>query len=152
MKKNISSFIYFGIAAVIAAASYFIFCTNKSVASSNVEKVEQNLFEKDNANQMKVDTFVMLVNKAYGPLATIAKTSSQLNISMTQANQVTKDFFNGNDALLKCNLAKDGFLIQYNETNKSLQAQFVIKNGAVTVPNDVLIKLLDKTENAKKII
>ena len=112
MKKNTSSFIYFGIAVLIAAASYFIFSNNKNVATSNAAKVEQNHFEKENANQMKVDTFVMLVSKAYGPLATIEKTSSQLNISMTQANQVTKDFFNGNDALLKCNLSEDGFLIQ----------------------------------------
>jgi hypothetical protein len=152
MKKHISAFIYFALVVAIAIGCYFAFYQSKELNTDTIEaekKVEQ-VFTKDNANTMKVDTFTMLINKAYGALATVSTTKEFVKVNMTQANQVTKDFFNGNDALLQCNIKEHGFAIQYNASQKSLQADFAITNGGVTVPNDVLIKITDKIYNATK--
>lgn len=94
---------------------------------------------------MKTDTFVMLLHQAYGTLVTDKKENNKLEIEI-KANELTKDFFNGNDAILKFGLNDFGFDIKYNPQDKSLKAAFNIQNGnGVNVPNDVLIKLMDKT-------
>jgi hypothetical protein len=152
MKKNISTYIYFVLVMAIAIGCYFAFYQTKEINTDAIvaEKKAQQSFTKDNANTMKVDTFTMLINKAYGSLATVTTNKEFVKVSMTKANQVTKDFFNGNDALLQCNIKEHGFAIQYNASQKSLQADFAIANDGVTVPNDVLIKITDKIYNATK--
>jgi hypothetical protein len=149
MKKNNSSILFIIVALLLAGALYFLFKIKKTYNAEMVETKTQANFEKTNVNIMKVDTFVMLVNKAYGANASVSKADGRLQVSMTNANQVTKDFFNGNDALLKCKMDENDFEIKYSESPKSMHAEFKIKDGGVNVPNDVLIKMIDKTYNGK---
>ncbi len=136
--------IFTALAIVIAGAMYLVFAGSRNAA------VEQTVeppapFGSNNYNVMKTDTFVALVNRAYGSFIT-QKTENGILALDINANELTKDFFNGNDALLKFKLGDHGFELTYNPEAHSLKARFKInEQNGVTVPNDVLIKLMDKT-------
>jgi purine-nucleoside phosphorylase len=148
-KIQLPNLLYLCIAIGIAVGS-FLFLQNKSkYAEAKPEQQKTTTaFTDDHCNTMPVDTFVHLVTKAYGSLAQIKKETNELSIEIKNANLIAKDFFNGNDALLKEN--NKNFSIQYNATAKETSASFTIKNNAVVVPNDVLIKISDKIFNAKR--
>jgi hypothetical protein len=136
--------IFFAVALVIAGAMYFLFTISRNAATEQTVAPPAP-FGPANYNQMKTDTFVALVHNAYGDLVTYKIEDRKLVMDM-KANELTKDFFNGNDALLKFGLSDFGFDIKYNTEAKSMQAQFKIsEQNGVNVPNDVLIKLMDKT-------
>jgi hypothetical protein len=150
MKKNLSSILFIAIAIVVAGIMYFIFTKQKTISNEKIDVKTSTNFEKTNANLVKVDTFEMLVHKAYGAMAIVSKADGNLQVNMTEANQITKDFFNGNDALLKCKMDENDFEIKYSESPKSMNARFKIKDGGVNVPNDVMIKMMDKIYNSGK--
>jgi hypothetical protein len=151
MKNNLPTILYFCFAIGIACACYFGFYQSKSIDTDTlISEVKQTNFSKDDANVVIADTFMMLVNKAYNGLATVVKNGDAVLVSMTDANKVTKDFFNGNDALLKCNIKEHGFEIKYIAEKNKLDAQFSLMQNTVTVPNDVLIKIVDKLDNKIK--
>lgn len=137
--------IFTALAILIAGAMYMIFAGSRNAA------VEQTVvppapFGSNNYNVMKTDTFVALVNQAYGSFVTEKREHGILELNINNANELTKDFFNGNDALLKFKLGDHGFEFNYNPEEQSLKARFNIKErNGVNVPNDVLIKLMDKT-------
>lgn len=136
--------IFFAIAVGIAGATYFLLTISRNAATEQAVAPPAP-FGAANYNQMKTDTFVALVHQAYGDLVTYKIEDRKLVMDM-KANELTKDFFNGNDALLKFGLNDFGFDIKYNSETKSMQAQFKIsEQNGVNVPNDVLIKLMDKT-------
>lgn len=122
---------------------------SKRNAVADVEKitVKEAAFGKEHLNWVKTDTFIRLLNSAYHPNIKTNITDSQLVVDLAGANEITKDFYNGNEALLKYDLNQFGFKVVYDKNNNSLYAKFKIKNGAVPVPNDILIKIVDKTTN-----
>ena len=136
--------IFFGIAVLIGIAAYLICLPNRSgVTSQTVTQAAP--FGTSNYNLMKTDTFVALLHKAYGSSITDSIAANKLTIGI-KGNEQAKDFFNSNDAILKFGLSDFGFDIKYNQQDKSVKAIFNIQNGnGVNVPNDVLIKLMDKT-------
>jgi YbbR domain-containing protein len=150
--KNKINLIYFAIAVLLAIGVYVIARNNNTTAPIPVAKTSTKTFTKANGNLIVADTFVTLMNNAYKGFVMVTKTSSTIDVSITNANAITKDFFNGNDELLKYTLADFGFAIKYIASPASINAQFALQNNAVFVPNDVLIKAMDKTTNAKKSI
>ena len=135
------------IAIILAIIMVLIFSGDKGATQEQVVASEP-AFGSYNYNVMKIDTFTSLVNKAYGNLAAITSEEGRLYIDIKNANQVSRDFFNGNDSLLDYELGDFGFEIDYNQESQSLRATFnVTEQGGVHVPNDVLIKLMDKTHS-----
>jgi hypothetical protein len=135
---------FFGIAVLIALALYLICLPGRS-GETQQPVAPPAPFGASNYNLMKTDTFVMLLHQAYGGLIADKREGNKLMVEM-KANELTKDFFNGNDAILKFGLNDFGFDIKYNPQDKSLKAIFEIQEqNGVNVPNDVLIKLMDKT-------
>lgn len=139
------------IAIIIAGALYVLFTKNSKEAV--VQKVQPApAFGPNNYNTMKLDTFVALVHSAYGDFAQHKTENGMLEISIRNANELTKDFFNGNDALLQFKLGDHGFAIRYNPEEPSVTASFKIsEQKGVNVPNDVLIKLMDKTNKINNV-
>ena len=119
---------------------------NATAQTENVE-VANSRFSADHFNLMHPDTFVALVTKVYQPNVTTQVRGDKLLVSLRGANALTKDFFNGNDALLKERLSDHGFEISYDKNNNAVESTFLIKDNAVAVPNDVLIKIADKIAN-----
>jgi len=137
--------IFSSIALVIAAGACLLFAGSRNMPAGQVVEPPAP-FGSSHYNAMKTDTFVALVQAAYGQLATTGITGNTLVVDMPDANELAKDFFNGNDALLRFGMSDHGFEIRYNPEQKSLKASFRIsEQGGVNVPNDVLIKLMDKT-------
>jgi len=138
---------FFGIAILIALACYLICMPGRSGADTQ-PVAPPAPFGSANYNLVKTDTFVQLLHQAYGSLAADHREGDRLIVEM-KANELTRDFFNGNDALLKFGLNDFGFDIKYNAQDKSLKAVFKLQEGnGVNVPNDVLIQLMDKTTGA----
>lgn len=143
--------IFTALAVVVAGAMYLVFAGSRNAA------VEQTVeppapFGSNNYNVMKTDTFVALVNRAYGSFTTQKTENGVLELTIKNANELTKDFFNGNDALLKFKLSDHGFELAYNPEDQSLKARFKInEQNGVAVPNDVLIKLMDKTSKTNHV-
>lgn len=137
--------IFAALAIVIAGAMCLVFAHSRNAAEEQ-PVAPPAPFGSNNYNVMKTDTFVALVNQAYGSFVTQKTENGILEFQLRNANELTKDFFNGNDALLKFKLGDHGFELNYNPEDQSLVARFKIneRNG-VNVPNDVLIKLMDKT-------
>jgi hypothetical protein len=142
--------IFFSVAVVIAGAMYFLFTISRNAATAQVV-TPPTPFGASNFNLIKTDTFIALVHNAYGDLVTYKIEDKKLQMEM-KANELTKDFFNGNDALLKFGLSDFGFDIKYNPEEKSMKAQFeIMEQNGVHVPNDVLIKLMDKTTKTNNV-
>lgn len=122
---------------------------SKTNAEAETEKIEiaNNTFSEDHFNLMNPDTFAALINRVYQPNVTTQIRGDKLLVSLQGANAITKDFFNGNDALLKEKLSDNGFEITYDKNNNGVESTFLIKDNAVAVPNDVLIKIADKIAN-----
>ena len=137
--------IFTALAVFIAGATFIILAGSRNTA------VEQTVeppapFGSNNYNVMKTDTFLALVNQAYGNFVTQKRENEILELELHNANELTKDFFNGNDALLQFKLRDHGFEFNYNSEEQWLKARFKInKQNGVNIPNDVLIKLMDKT-------
>ncbi|MFT4062218.1 MAG: hypothetical protein QM642_07670 [Edaphocola sp.] len=143
---NKTNSVFFGVALLLAIATALVLNIPRR-AVENTVVVPPAPFGRANYSTMRADTFTALLRKAYGNLISDGRKENLLEINM-RANELTKDFFNGNDALLKQDLTDYGFKIDYNPEQKSLHATFAISNGnAVNVPNDVLIKLVDKIAN-----
>jgi hypothetical protein len=115
--------------------------------SEVVENISNTNFNAEHYNYIYVDTFVELLQKAYGQQVNTVMHTNELKVNIEGAGIVTKDFYNGNDALLDINYDDFGFKFDYNKNTNALQALFRIKDGAIPVPNDVMIKIIDKTYN-----
>ena len=142
---------FFIIAMAISIVVYFLF-TKNSKEPAAIEAKAAPEFGINNYSIMKTDTFVALVQSAYSGFASNKVEDKRLEINIKNANEITKDFFNGNDALLKFKLSDYGFEIKYNPEEPSVVALFKITEGnGVHVPNDVLIKLMDKTNKINNV-
>lgn len=137
--------IFLGMGVVLCTAMYFLLSGQRQAQTSETIAPPAP-FGANNVNEIKVDTFLSLVHKAYGGIVTSTIDNNKLSIDL-KGNELTKDFFNSNNQLLQFGLNDFGFKIDYNPEQKSLLAVFLIKANAVQVPNDVMIKILDKTLN-----
>lgn len=140
-----------GLIVTVILYGAFTVLDNKPVEQKKVVKATE-AFCEHHYNVMKMDTFVALLDHAYGDLINHKIDEGLLQVEMKHASELTKDFFNGNDALLKLELGDHGFKIEYNKEEQSLKALFRIdRQNGVNVPNDVLIKLIDKVTSANHV-
>ena len=119
---------------------------NRSEIKS-VNNISNEAFGKAHYNMIIVDTFVSLLQKSYGQHINVIQGDKQLQVGLSFAGAITADFYNGNDNLLKLDKDAFGFEISRDKTSNTIEATFVISNGAVPVPNDVMIQLLNKSYN-----
>lgn len=124
--------------------------TKYSISRTEVKQVT-NIYNKEFGNEhfqyIIVDTFVALLQKSYGSNITVQTNNNQVNATLSNAGVITKDFFNSNDKILALKKSDFGFSINYDKAANKIEASFNMVNGAVPVPNDVMIKLVDKTYN-----
>lgn len=130
---------------VIIAISVYLFAKtqmNQPIPTNEVAIISQD-FTASHYNIMHVDTFISLVNKVYQQNVTQEKKGDQLIITIANQENIAKDFYNGNSALLSTfDLNDYGFEIKHD--NQSTIAIFTIKDGGISVPNDVIIRLAAK--------
>lgn len=111
-----------------------------------VTNIQNESFNQQHYNYIVLDTFVHLLKQAY-PTATTNQVQNKLFVIIENSGALTKDFFNGNDKILDLTENDYGFNIAYKSAANKVEATFMIKNNAVPVPNDVMIKLVDKNYN-----
>ncbi len=135
------------VATLISATLYFWVQNQQKNLKPEKEIVmsKSEDFGSEHFNQMKVDTFVKLVMKAYQPNVTTSFNNNQLKVQIMHANEATKDFINGNDKLLQAK-NKD-FEIDHDKLNNNITCTFKIKDSLIIVPNDILIQLVYKNFN-----
>lgn len=148
--KNISPYkiILIFIAIILVAAS--IMWSRLSINRTDQEivtNIANEAFNEQHYNFIITDTFINLLNKAYPGIVTTTKQNNELRVTLLGAGAVTKDFFNGNDNILKLDKSDFGFEIKYLQQENKIDATFVLNQNSVPVPNDVMIKLIDKTYN-----
>lgn len=146
-KAAVRQYIFTFAAIVLAIVMVFIFSGSKNATREQAIASEPS-FGSYNYNVMKKDTFVSLITKAYGNAAIVSYKEQVLYVDIKNSGPGVNDFFNGNAALLQYHLGDFGFEIAYSRQEQTVHAAFKIdeKNG-VHVPNDILIRLMDKTQN-----
>ncbi len=132
---------------IIVAGMLWVKYTVNRKEIKQVSNIANAEFNEEHFNYIIVDTFVNLLRNAYGESITSTIEKDKLKVQMTNAGAVTRDFYNGNDKILDLGLSDYGFKIKFDKNENKIDATFVIKNEAVPVPNDVMIKLLDKNFN-----
>lgn len=149
MKAGSSKIILIVLAVLITLGVTVLVRWDTRNAKPDVEKIltKDAGFGKENITWIKTDTFINLVEKAYHPNAETNIASNLLVVFIKNANTVAQDFYNGNEALLKYRINDHNFEIDYDKHNNNVVGRFKIKDKLVAVPNDVLIKVIDKTIN-----
>ncbi len=137
------------IAAGITATVIALVRYDKNSAAPDAEKVllKDDEFGIDNMVWINVDTFTHLVSKAYHPHSETNLTENVLIVNIKNANTLAQDFYNGNEVLLTFKLNQHNFEINYDRHNNVVSGRFKVKDNLAAVPNDVLIKLVDKNIN-----
>ncbi|WP_118974325.1 hypothetical protein [Taibaiella koreensis] len=147
MQHSISKWqiIFTALALVVAAGAGLTTVLLRNTAME--QPVEQPAaFSSNSYNTMKTDTFAALVTRAYGSDADIRQENGVLTLELKNSGEQGRDFFNANEALLRFRLSQHGFELQYQQGSPLLTARFKInEQNGVTIPNDVLIRLMDKT-------
>lgn len=150
MKKNLYKWVYVLLAAGIALAAMML-AKSKVIETPDITLpaiMGDNSFAGYNATKLHADSFSALAKRAYGDLIAINKTGRDIKMTLTQTNQLSGDFYNNNDKLLKYKKEDYGFDIKTNKENSTVTAAFELQQGnSVTVPNDVLIKMMYKAYN-----
>lgn len=136
----------FGIVLFIGAILYNRFAVNR-FAVKHIEPNLSNEFNNENLNLIKIDTIENLLNKTYGSQITIKHSNSLMEIILTANENILKDFYNGNEALLKYSLNDYNFELIKEENKQQLKGRFKIKDGGIFIPNDILIRLIEKNYN-----
>lgn len=91
---------------------------------------------------IKKDTLIHLLNVVYGKSILLKEKASTLEFSFVTSNQSAPAFYNGNQDLLNYKLDDHGF--QITLTSSGLTVKFTQNNGAINVPNDILLKLVSR--------
>ncbi|RYD98422.1 MAG: hypothetical protein EOP54_07660 [Sphingobacteriales bacterium] len=149
MKAGSSKIILILLAVIITLGLTALVRCDTRNAKPDAEKIltKDADFGKENITWIKTDTFINLVEKAYHPNVETNTASNLLVVFIKNANTVAQDFYNGNEALLKYRINDHNFEIDYDKHNNNVVGRFKIKDNLVAVPNDVLIKVIDKTIN-----
>lgn len=148
MKKHLYKWVYIALAAIVMMVIIFF-------AKTKIEtpKIDMSLFSNDGKfsaihyNRFKVDSFKTLAQKAYAGLISISEKGDLLEMTLDNTNQLASDYYNNNDALLQFNLKNNPFEIKLDEQTRTVTASYKIIDKAVTVPNDVIMKMMYKTYN-----
>ncbi len=141
--------LFFIIAIGLSIGLYFVFQSNPTVMAVNNEVKVNNDFSENNIVTMQVDSFIATIKKAYGNAAIITKLTSEVTVEV-KAGILSSDFYNNNSNLISKKNANAAFEILDNKEQKLVVAKFKITNSTLQVPADVLLKAIDKTQNAKK--
>lgn len=149
MKAGSSKIILILLAIIITVGVTALVRFDARNAQPDAEKIltKDAAFGRENITWIKVDTFINLVQKAYHPNVEANTASNLLVVFIKNANTVAQDFYNGNESLLKYRINDHDFEIDYDKHNNNVVGRFKIKDRLVAVPNDVLIKVIDKTIN-----
>jgi hypothetical protein len=149
MKAGSSKIILIVLAVLITLGVTALVRWDTRSAKPDAEKIltKDADFGKENITWIKTDTFINLVEQAYHPNAETNIASNLLVVFIKNANTVAQDFYNGNETLLKYRINDHNFEIDYDKHNNNVVGRFKIKDNLVAVPNDVLIKVIDKTIN-----
>lgn len=149
MKAIKSKIILVALAIVVTLGMVALVRYDMNTMQPDAEKVllKDADFGSDNMVWMNVDTFINLVTKAYHPNTETTLANNLLIVNIKNANTIAQDFYNGNEALLKLKINEHNFEINYDQHNKVVSGRFKIKDNLVAVPNDVLIKVVDKNIN-----
>lgn len=149
MKAGSSKIILVLLALIITVGVTVLVRWDARNAKPDAEKIltKDAAFGRENITWIKTDTFINLVEKAYHPNVTTNIASNLLVVFIKNANTVAQDFYNGNESLLKYRINDHDFEIDYDRHNNNVVGRFKTKNNLVAVPNDVLIKVIDKTIN-----
>ncbi len=134
------------VVVVIGAVMYNTFAINRTTVEET-ETIVNNQFGKTHYNIMKVDTFEYLLTKAYADQISIGRSAGVLELVLKNSNGQNKDFYNGNASILDYNINDYNFEIQMIENTASIQAKFKIIDDGVYVPNDLLIRIIEKIYN-----
>jgi hypothetical protein len=142
--------IILGIVSIAAVTGmYILFCTSKKQATKAPKQVATSTAAAQVLN-VDADSFIALMNKAYGSLLSINKQGRQLQLVSNSANQVSADIFNGADQLLG-NHEKEGFTINFNNQTNQTTASFALDGNFASIPSDVLIAAMNKAYGSTSI-
>lgn len=144
LKNNVFPLLLLAAAAVLAIAFVMGVSTKRSFQPNL--KLDLQLgsnFDVRHVTAIRRDSFMALATRAYGSLLSTTTHGDTLIMTLSNANQLGKDFYNSNHPLLKMKLKDAGFEIKENEA--AVTGYFLNKNNSVQVPNDVLVKMMDKT-------
>lgn len=152
MKKHLYKIVYMLIALlIIVLMSWFASSKINTQPKLDIDikgMIGGRNFSEINYTDIKTDSFQNLAQKAYGTLLSSQVIDGKLLMSLENTNQLGSDFYNSNENLLQIKLAEFGFEIQKDEQTGSVQGVFIIKDGNfVSIPNDVLIKMMYKVYN-----
>lgn len=152
MKKHLYKWAYL-VLAILVISLMSLFAKSKINTKPNINIdfdawIGGNDFKEINYTDLKTDSFQQLAKRAYGQLLQTQTNNGQLIMNLSDANQLGSDFYNSNENLLKLKLKDFGFEIKKDDKNGTVQSIFTIKDGNfVSVPNDVLIKMMYKAYN-----
>lgn len=152
MKKHAYQFAYIVIGVIVVIAMT-LFARSKINTKPDISIHFENFINRDeftefNATDIKADSFMVLAQKAYGSLLQASKQGGILSMKLDNTNKLGSDFYNNNDKLLGYQKDDFGFDIKNDAKSGTVNATFVISEGTfVTVPNDVLIKMMYKAYN-----
>lgn len=152
MKKHAYQFAYVVIGVIIITAMT-LFAKSKINTKPDIninfeDFINRDEFTEFNATDIKADSFMVLAQKAYGTLLQADKQAGTVTMKLDNTNKLGSDFYNNNDKLLGYQKDDFGFDIKNDAKSGTVNATFVISEGTfVTVPNDVLIKMMYKAYN-----
>jgi hypothetical protein len=149
IKKNRIVLLIFSV--LILVSCYYLLRFAVKPSNPNLLKAANNkAFNiSEHTTVLLKDSFVALAKNAYNNMAIINEKANKLNIEISGVGAIAKDFYAGNVALLNLKEAKDYFTINYNEEGNTTLAIFTINNNTVTVPNDVIVMMMNKVYNTK---
>lgn len=127
------------------ASIIYAFCyVKKEPTTRQGTPIEKEVDEYNEScyTSIKKDTLIHLLNVVYGKSILLKEKASTLEFSFVTSNQSAPAFYNGNQDLLNYKLDDHGF--QITPTSSGLTVKFTQNNGAINVPNDILLKLVSR--------
>lgn len=131
---------------VIAAVIYSKFAIKRSEIKAS-EQIINARFNDAHLNLIRIDTFENLLTNTYKEQIEIKRSGTLMEVSLKNYNNANKDFYNGNEALLQYTLNDHNFEIKIVDEFQNINGRFKLKDGGVFVPNDILIRLIEKNYN-----
>lgn len=121
-------------------AVFFLQKTTVLADGTTIDKMD--IFTEQNISYINVDTLQFLMNKVYGNTITTEMNKNRLNCEYKGAD--LPSFYNNNESLTYYKMKMHGFEFSIDEHQKQLNASFKIKDHLASVPNDVLLVLMEK--------
>src|SRR5690606_3663250 len=111
---------------LVAGSLLWVNYTINRQAVKKVVNVSNTEFNREHFNYIITDTFINLLQTAYGAVITVTTEQNRLKVTLSNSGAMTRDFFNGNDKVLAHGLDDFGFKIDYSKYENKIDAIFVI--------------------------